>query len=396
MNGIAGRKMYTITKENCFAIAYFSYLCLSMYGTTMFMELVPVSSVSYKLVRTILAVSILVQVFAFIKRYTVRQILLLIIFGAVISLSVVRSGNTGLFDVFVLFVGALKMEQRDILKIYLIVSSLFLCVSFVCSMTGVIQDYIVISGGKVRHSFGFIYPTDFAAHCLYLWLTYLALTKHKISLMHVLFSIVAAYLLFHFCMARLNAGLFLLSGFSVYILEKNKKVLKNRMMRLLITYLFPIFMVLSLLLPKAYNPANSFWNTLNIISSNRLSQGRQAIIDYGYSLFGQHIRMQGYGWTKTGFDYEFGYFFIDSGYLRVALQYGLILLLLICLGSVLALKEYYKEENWRIIIVLSVLTISYFIDHHIMEIAYNPFLFIYMTSLRTKKVFIKNQFIEEN
>ena len=84
-----------------------------------------------------------------------------------------------------LIVLLLNAKIESILKIYVIfVGSVVLLVVFL-SFLGIIPNLQFVqerlSGTVVRNSFGFIYPTDFASHCFYLFLAISYLLKDKIE-----------------------------------------------------------------------------------------------------------------------------------------------------------------------------------------------------------------------
>ena len=63
------------------------------------------------------------------------------------------------------------MRFDNILKVYTAVVSVMLIVAAIASQTGMIADVIGYSprnAAAARHSYGIIYPTDFAAHIFYL------------------------------------------------------------------------------------------------------------------------------------------------------------------------------------------------------------------------------------
>ena len=66
-----------------------------------------------------------------------------------------------------LVIGAYGVSFRKIVKVYCGIGIPFLLCCIVSSHTGLVFDYIVQDWNGVRplrHSFGIIYPTDFAAH----------------------------------------------------------------------------------------------------------------------------------------------------------------------------------------------------------------------------------------
>ncbi len=64
------------------------------------------------------------------------------------------------------------------------------------------------------------------------------------------------------------------------------------------------------------------------------------------------------------------YFFIDSSYINILLRYGIVflLMLLVIYGTIC----YKHKRDTALMISIVLLAISCFIDHHIMEEAYNP------------------------
>ncbi len=89
--------------------------------------------------------------------------------------------------------------------------------------------------------------------------------------------------------------------------------------------------------------------------------------DYGISLFGQDVPMVGFGGSTT---LEEEYFFIDSSYLNILLRYGILFLIMVFIiyGTIC----YKHKEDTVLMLAVTLLAISCFIDHHMMEEAYNP------------------------
>lgn len=66
-----------------------------------------------------------------------------------------------------------------------------------------VQEHL--SGTVVRNSFGFIYPTDFASRCFYLFLAISYLLKDKIIWIRSIIGLLLSYFVLKYCDARLNA-----------------------------------------------------------------------------------------------------------------------------------------------------------------------------------------------
>lgn len=81
-----------------------------------------------------------------------------------------------------------------------------------------------------------------------------------------------------------------------------------------------------LILSMLYTKGSSIFLKLDSILSQRLSFSKKGMEVYGFSIFGQYIPMQGNGGsTET----PLNYFFLDSSYISILLQYGLIMFVMI-------------------------------------------------------------------
>ena len=99
-------------------------------------------------------------------KYLVLSILLLLT-GIVVYL---QTGRLNFFVYSTLLVFLVNVDMKVILKNYIFVSSIVLIVVFILSLLGIVPNLQYNRGGVIRNSFGFIYPTDYASHCYYLYI----------------------------------------------------------------------------------------------------------------------------------------------------------------------------------------------------------------------------------
>ena len=117
----------------------------------------------------------------------------------------------------------------------------------------------------------------------------------------------------------------------------------------------------------SYKIGNEFLEMIDETITGRLGLGNIGIKEYGITLFGQDIPMVGMGGST---EVQEDYFFIDSSYLFILLRYGIIFLFIVFIvyGCIC-----YKYRNDTVLMIcITLLAISCFIDHHMMEEAYNP------------------------
>lgn len=128
-----------------------------------------------------------------------------------------------------------------------------------------------------------------------------------------------------------------------------------------------------LILSMLYTKGSSIFLKLDSILSQRLSFSKKGMEVYGFSIFGQYIPMQGNGGsTET----PLNYFFLDSSYISILLQYGLIMFVMILiLWGIIGLRAR-KEKDWVLLWILAIIAFQSIMEQHLLDISYNPFLWI--------------------
>ena len=121
------------------------------------------------------------------------------------------------------------------------------------------------------------------------------------------------------------------------------------------------------MLSDFYQQDNEFLESINEAITGRLALGKKGLDDYGIPLLGQDVPMVGFGGSTT---LEEEYFFIDSSYLNILLRYGILFLIMVLIIYGTICYKHKKDTVLMLAVVL--LAISCFIDHHMMEAAYNP------------------------
>lgn len=83
-----------------------------------------------------------------------------------------------------------------------------------------------VAGTVVQNSFGFIYLTDFASHCFYLYMVISYLYRNKFIFLRTLSGLALAGFVIYFCDARLNAGS-IIEATGIYYRKHIKLFLKS-------------------------------------------------------------------------------------------------------------------------------------------------------------------------
>ena len=364
--------------EITYLIIYGAIFTYEFLGTTMF-EIKWPPRFGY----IFLAASALYTIAKFIwhNTYTKKEMILSAIILFAFIMPAILTDYSFLWYVGFLIVGAKDVDFDKILKVYLTIGITIMLAAFVASQMGWIEDLVYITEKRgERHSFGVIYPTDFAAHVFYLVVAAICFFEDKIKVWKMIPIIALAILVLTMCDARTS---FLCMMFSVlallFIKFVKNKIGTRHWLYYMANSLMPILSGLFLLLTHTFNVENELCLKINDILSYRLYYSAQAIQKYEYTLFGQNIEQKGWG---NGFDIYYEYFFIDDSYIRIALMYGVVLFIVtIAMFSICGIKAI-KERRVIIVFAIALVAVHSFMEHHLLELAYNPFIVLCIAGLQ--------------
>ena len=132
--------------------------------------------------------------------------------------------------------------------------------------------------------------------------------------------------------------------------------------------MMPLLAFVSILFTYLYSDGNAVWEKMDGTLLARFKLGKQAFEDYGLKLFGQKIPMNGNGGTLNLVD---EYFFLDCSYVNILLTWGAILFLIVMILFIYSCKKNRKDLHFQYAIAL--IAVNCMIAHHLMDVAYNPF-----------------------
>ena len=95
--------------------------------------------------------------------------------------------------------------------------------------------------------------------------------------------------------------------------------------------------------------------------------GKKGLEQFGLSLFGQDVPMEGMGGSLK---HTKPYFFIDCSYLFILLRYGILFLGIVFI--IYGVICYKRREDTALMLTILLLAVSSAIDQHLLEEAYNP------------------------
>lgn len=230
--------------------------------------------------------------------------------------------------------------------------------------------------GNRRESFGFAYPTDFAAHVFYTMLLHYYRKRGKLNLLNYLVYFLLAWFINRYCDARLTVVSILL--LFVISIAYSFLIHRNRFMALWNGLLYlstPICAVVSWLLLLGYKYGSRIMQIMNKVMSNRLSISSALLDKYGINLFGQYFAQHGFGGTTESFgSRNIQYSYVDMSFLRIPMMFGMVFFLILMILTVSRMRKYVVRREYLIPVIMFAVSICSMVDQHFMDFSYNVFL----------------------
>lgn len=138
------------------------------------------------------------------------------------------SGVDALLETGLLIAGANDIDYRKILKVYLIVEIPMTICTMIAGYTGVITNLVYHRGDQVRMSFGFIYPTDFAAGIVFMITAWVVLRQARCTWIEIGLMIISVVLFEKYCDVRNSEAVMVLLVLGVVYLKIRNKFAEKK------------------------------------------------------------------------------------------------------------------------------------------------------------------------
>ena len=319
--------------------------------------------------------------FLFIKNFSISFIvsgILLIVTSLCVFL---QTGATNFLLYSLLILLLYDVDVDVILKTYVFIAGSIVIGIFLLSIIGLLPNLqfaqVRSSGLVIRNSFGFIYPTDFASHCFYLFIAWGYLLREKYIWLRVAVGVALSAFIIKFCDARLNSMSILIAVIIFLVMYYTKE--KKFKVYYILPYSAAIFSSLMFYLSSHFSFSSPFFVKLNDFFSMRLFLGKNALDTYKLHLFGtNNVKFIGYGGTTES---VLSYNYVDSSYIQILFYYGIVPVVLLVLVYVLSSRRFYKEGKMLFLSLLSLITINCMIEAFWIRPGYNIFMFTLFASL---------------
>lgn len=330
----------------------------------------------YYLLQLIVLLRFLVQ-----EKYEIKKMLTAILLFIIGYYLWIESGHKRLLLFWLLMLGAWRIPFQRIIKVFVRLLAPAMLLTFLCSVTGIIEDYTYIrymeDGEVLRHSFGIVAPTNFAAMVFFLVLGWWYLRREKISWTEIAGLFGLAFFLQWGSHARCSMTLTAAVG----VLAAVGKLLKGKKLPAWMAGILTIAPTLAaagmLVLSITYQ-ATPFQVKLDRVLSTRLTLGKKAFTVFSLTPFGQYIRLFSNA-ENRGDQY---YFYIDCSYLQLAIMYGLVILGVVLVAFLLIGCKAKAQQDWILLWILGLIAVHSIIEQHLVELPYCPFIIALLADLK--------------
>lgn len=361
--------------------------------------------INYNFLRGLLIIYTIIK-YAYTRNsaFDKKELFLVLVLLVAFVFASFNNGYTELLDIVFLIIGAKNFNYIHILKLYLLLKVPLIIATMLGSQLGIIENLVYNQNGRIRVSYGFIYPTDFAAQVFFVIIVWILVRQIQISFVElVVILIISGFLLVN-CDARCSVISIILSVAGVLVLKivKRIKIAEDISiffqksictLTVIMPYICSVFMIL---MCRFYNPQNTFMAIFNEVTSQRLKLGKKTFDNFDVKIFGQYIEMVGNGGTTQK---PIDYTFIDCSYINILMRFGLVTFI-----AVIFLLNYIAIKYWKnafILYILMLVCIHSIMEQHLLDMQYNILVLLPFCSIRQidktgQCSFVEKQFLHKN
>lgn len=290
--------------------------------------------------------------------------LILIVAGLI---SYITSGWYVIMVLAILLINMKNINIRKLIIIWIIEISILMLFIAISYKLGVIGETVISwdrDTGIDRYTLGYNYTTFSSNYFFHLTIFYLYIKGNLIKYLELGILALLNIYLYNLTNTK-SAVIYSVLAIILVVLIKKFNFSKG------VSYInkFSMFVggFVAGLLTYLYKYDSAIILEINVILSGRLYYGYKGIEEYGITLFGQKIT-----WiNEVILDSELQYNYIDSSYLNIMFNYGIIVLLFVMLGYYILGKRNISNDIYYSILIL-IITLHSMFDPQLIEIMYNP------------------------
>lgn len=277
---------------------------------------------------------------------------------------------------FIFAYAAAEVDFNKIIKATLAIQMPFMLLTIVASLSGIVENIIFSdwTGERIRYSLGYGYCA-YAAH-LFIFLTagYLCF-RNKTKWYEYVIILAIATVLHRLTDSRSDyIQIYCLIMGDIVI---NRMQIHSRIAKLFewcMQYCVIFYFAISIAIQWLYSPDKEWMVKLDGWLNSRLRLGRDAIEDYGFSLFGNNIKWVGVGGEMKNPTLIYNY--VDNAYLKDILSFGLVFEVGFLVLVILTMRSILKSKNYKFAWAICMALFYGLINAHMNMLQYDMFILL--------------------
>lgn len=302
--------------------------------------------------------------------------------------------NVYYFGVGCLVVAAKGRDFRRIGWVYVIVHTGFMLLITTLAVMGNIPDLVFEEFGRAgRHSLGMHYPLNYAAHWFSIALIYCYVKDGFMKIWDYVLGIVLGCVCAFVCKAQTSTVLFgiLIAGTMFrQVSKRNGRTMPfhwsingKDVLSYVLEYSFvfmAMFMIAGAMLYVP--PISSVLKRISVLGTffSRFEFGRIGLMNYFPSMLGVDYPTS----TWNGTVKSANYFFIDCSYISMLLGCGIVIFAIVMVVLWYIPHRLRLKHNKYGLFVLAVWAVMCAMEHHILDVSFDPFLLMTFATLSDK------------
>lgn len=337
-----------------------------LYFITLFMEDLPIEIpfllMAFKLIRYLAYVLFTINICK--QKYKKNDFLISLAFFVAFSLISIFTKDIYFVVILTIIASSTQIKTQDLFSIsYWLLLTLSLMVMILMLLKILPNDDIVKGNGLDRYTLGYYHSNVFPLVILYI-ISYRMIIKKRLQKRELIFWAILGVITYYLCRSRAGilGMLFLLTSYLIISYYPNKIHLNNFLKLLLFKYSAVIFFILSIIMVVLQPLGNHYIYIINKLVSGRFALGYHKMLAVGLHFFN----------VMDGEAYLDSEITVDSGYIYVALRYGLAFILFYALIQRNIFLKYKNE--FVVVICFTTFVLTNIIDNDLFSYGFLPYI----------------------
>lgn len=302
--------------------------------------------------------------------------------GSIIA-AMTGTANSPIFYLL-FFVAGINTDFKTIVKIFLTIQLFTFILYLFCGLTGITGEETIEQTGRTRAFLGYGWVNR-ASYCLlFMTIELLYLSDFKLRIMPAMAIMIANIVIYYltrtfFSMAITIIIVFAGLMYKYFRFSKRGCFFLNEKR---LTFFYVLTIIISLLLPLLYKPGHAIWEIINKAVTGRLALSQEAIQRYGLHIWGNKVEWVGSSTLLFGLSESKEYFYVDAGFLNLALEFGLLFTGVIAYLYLRGIRLACWNRDTAMTMCLFVLFCLYIFEPYVIDFAFNPFPLFFISTIK--------------